>query len=106
MCFIFSASLFIYLFSYRHASTADSMSIVPLAIDIAAVCCLAAFLLHRYGNWRVQHVGVTLVVFIAWYFSFMIIFTLPIDVSNVSTLNNHLNHCIINVNLYLKSISK
>ena len=63
-----------------------NMSIVPLAVDIAAVCCLAALLLHRYGNWRTQHVGVTLVVFIAWYFSFMIIFALPIDVSNVSSL--------------------
>ena len=67
------------------------MSVGPLAVEIACVCCLAAFLLHRYGNWRKQHVLVTLATFISWYFSFMIIFVLPLDVSSVSLeINNYI----------------
>ena len=68
----------------KHDQIHIKMSIVALTVEIGAVCCLAAFLLHRYGNWKAQHVLVTLATFISWYFSFMIIFTLPIDVSNVS----------------------
>ena len=60
------------------------MTVAALIIDVTFVCCLSAYLLNRYGNWRKQHVLVTLATFIAWYFSFMIIFVLPIDVSNVS----------------------
>ncbi|XP_064624618.1 G-protein coupled receptor-associated protein LMBRD2-like isoform X2 [Lineus longissimus] len=58
------------------------MSVGPLAVEITCVCILAALLLHRYGNWRKQHVLVTLATFVAWYFSFMIIFILPLDVSS------------------------
>ncbi|XP_052775817.1 G-protein coupled receptor-associated protein LMBRD2-like isoform X2 [Mya arenaria] len=54
----------------------------PLVVEIICTCFLAAFLLHRYGDLRKQHVLVTLFTFIAWYFSFMIIFILPLDVSN------------------------
>ena len=60
------------------------MSVGPLAVEIGVVCCLVAWLLHRYGNWRKQHVLVTIAVFIAWYFSFLIIVILPLDVSSVS----------------------
>jgi hypothetical protein len=62
------------------------MTVAALVIDVAVVGVLSALLLHRYGNWRKQHVLVTLATFIAWYFSFLIIFVLPIDVSNVSFL--------------------
>lgn len=62
------------------------MTVAALVIDVAVVGILSAILLHRYGNWRKQHVLVTIATFIAWYFSFMIIFVLPIDVSNVSML--------------------
>ncbi|XP_074642246.1 G-protein coupled receptor-associated protein LMBRD2-like isoform X2 [Tubulanus polymorphus] len=58
------------------------MSVAPLVVEILLVGSLAAFLLNRYGNWRKQHVIVTLATFIAWYFSFMIIFILPLDVSS------------------------
>lgn len=57
------------------------MSAGPLVVEIICTCFLAAYLLHRYGNLRKQHVLVTLFTFIAWYFSFMIIFILPLDVS-------------------------
>ncbi|XP_052274566.1 G-protein coupled receptor-associated protein LMBRD2-like isoform X2 [Dreissena polymorpha] len=58
------------------------MSAGPLVVEIICTCFLAAFLLHRYGDLRKQHVLVTLFTFIAWYFSFMIIFILPLDVSS------------------------
>ncbi|OWF39089.1 LMBR1 domain-containing protein 2-like isoform X2 [Mizuhopecten yessoensis] len=58
------------------------MSAGPLVVEIICTCCLAAFLLHRYGDLRKQHVLVTLATFVAWYFSFMIIFVLPLDVSS------------------------
>ncbi|XP_076441318.1 G-protein coupled receptor-associated protein LMBRD2-like [Babylonia areolata] len=57
------------------------MSAGPLVVEIICTCMLAAFLLHRYGDLRKQHVLVTLATFIAWYFSLMIIFILPLDVS-------------------------
>lgn len=57
------------------------MSAGPLVVEIICTCFLAAYLLHRYGDLRKQHVLVTLFTFIAWYFSFMIIFILPLDVS-------------------------
>ena len=63
------------------------MSVVPLAIEVSLICILAVLLLHRYGNWRKQHILVTLATFIAWYFSLMIVFIIPLDVSSVSLIN-------------------
>ncbi|KAK6188702.1 hypothetical protein SNE40_004829 [Patella caerulea] len=58
------------------------MSAGPLVVEIICTCLLAAFILHRYGDLRKQHILVTLATFVAWYFSFMIIFILPMDVSS------------------------
>ncbi|KAL3869675.1 hypothetical protein ACJMK2_042337 [Sinanodonta woodiana] len=58
------------------------MSAGPLVVEIILTFVLAAFFLHRYGDLRKQHKLVTLFTFIAWYFSFMIIFILPLDVSS------------------------
>ncbi|XP_061191902.1 G-protein coupled receptor-associated protein LMBRD2-like [Saccostrea echinata] len=58
------------------------MSAGPLVIEVICTCCLAAFLLHRYGDLRKQNILTTLTTFIAWYFSFLIIFVLPLDVSS------------------------
>ncbi|XP_066298283.1 G-protein coupled receptor-associated protein LMBRD2-like isoform X2 [Branchiostoma lanceolatum] len=57
------------------------MSVAPLAVEVICVFCLAAYLLHKYGNIRRQHVLVTLASLVAWYFSMIIIFILPLDVS-------------------------
>lgn len=64
------------------------MSAGPLVVEIICTCCLAAFLLHRYGDLRKQNILTTLTTFISWYFSFLIIFVLPLDVSSVSKLFN------------------
>ena len=60
------------------------MSAGPLVVEIICTCLLAAYVLHRYSDVRKQRALVTLTTFIAWYFSFMIIFILPLDVSSVS----------------------
>ncbi|XP_055886080.1 G-protein coupled receptor-associated protein LMBRD2-like [Biomphalaria glabrata] len=57
------------------------MSAGPLVVEIIFTCALAAFLLHRYGDLKKQHLLITICCFISWYFSLMIIFILPLDVS-------------------------
>ena len=56
--------------------------------EIVAAFCLAATLLYKYGNIFRHHIIVTVSVLIAWYFSLLIIFILPLDVSSVSNFNN------------------
>ena len=60
------------------------MTVISLVIIVTGVCCLAAALLHRYGNWKKQTLLVTVAAFMSWYFSLLIIFVMPLDVSNVS----------------------
>lgn len=62
------------------------MSPAPFSLEMIAVFLLTLYLLHQYGNWRKQHLLVSIAVFVAWYFSFLIVFILPLDVSDVSTI--------------------
>ncbi|KAL1140343.1 hypothetical protein AAG570_000275 [Ranatra chinensis] len=64
------------------------MSVGPLVAEVVFTFCLAAGILYNYGNWRKQNALVTIAVLIAWYFSFLIIFVLPLDVSSVSTFES------------------
>lgn len=52
--------------------------------EIISAFILAACLLYRYGDCYRNHIIVTLAVLTAWYFSFLIMFILPLDVSSVS----------------------
>ena len=61
----------------------SKMSAAPFTVEMIFVFLLTLCLLHQYGNWRKQHWLVTIAVFIAWYFSFLIVFILPLDVSAV-----------------------
>uniref|UniRef100_A0A1A9WY80 LMBR1 domain-containing protein 2 homolog n=1 Tax=Glossina brevipalpis TaxID=37001 RepID=A0A1A9WY80_9MUSC len=54
--------------------------LLPFAICLAL--CLAGFSLYRYGNIKRQHIIVTLSVLMAWCFSFLIVFTIPLDVTS------------------------
>ena len=54
-------------------------------VELVAVFILVCFLLHRHGNVMTLHPAVTVSVLITWFFSFVIIFVVPMDVSNVST---------------------
>lgn len=62
-----------------------------LTFGIFAAIFLASVLLYRYGNIPRQHILVTLSVLTAWCFSFLIVFTIPLDVTSVSDLNMLLN---------------
>ncbi|KAK6737016.1 hypothetical protein RB195_019607 [Necator americanus] len=53
----------------------------PLVAELVAVFVLTALLLNKYADWRRHHFIVTLSTFVGWYFSFVIIFVLPLDVA-------------------------
>ncbi|KAJ8945114.1 hypothetical protein NQ318_001579 [Aromia moschata] len=56
------------------------MSYTPLVSKILLSFILSSTVLYRYGNWFRHRIFVTLVVLLAWYCSFLIIFALPLDV--------------------------
>lgn len=64
------------------------MSAVLLVVEVSAVFVLTLLLLDKYGNWRRQHFIVTISTFIGWFFSFTIIFILPLDIAIVSCCCN------------------
>lgn len=61
--------------------------------DIIATLGLSGLLLYSYGDWLRQKLFVTLSVLLAWYFSFLIIFVLPLDVSSTTY-----RQCLANLN--------
>lgn len=74
------------------------MTYVAIITKIILSFSLAASILYRYGNWYRHRIFVTLVVLLAWYFSFLIIFALPLDV--ISTVYRQCvppEHIAINV---------
>lgn len=60
------------------------MNYGPLISKLLLSFILAATVLYRYGNWFRHHLVVTIIVLLAWYFSFLIVFALPLDVISVS----------------------
>ena len=60
------------------------MSVGPLVVEVLLTFIVAAVVLCRYGNWYRHYLVVTVSVLVAWYFSMLIVFILPLDVSNVS----------------------
>ncbi|KAJ8920064.1 hypothetical protein NQ315_011718 [Exocentrus adspersus] len=56
------------------------MSYAPLISKILFSFILSSTVLYRYGNWFRHRIFVTLIVLLAWYCSFLIIFALPLDV--------------------------
>jgi len=61
--------------------------------DIIATLALSGLLLFSYGDWFRQRIFVTISVLLAWYFSFLIIFVLPLDISSTTY-----RQCLANVN--------
>lgn len=51
-------------------------------VEIISAFVLAATLLYRYGDCYRNHILVTVSVLTAWYFSFVIMFLLPLDVTS------------------------
>ncbi|XP_045534240.1 LMBR1 domain-containing protein 2 homolog isoform X1 [Papilio machaon] len=58
------------------------MAYTLFVIEIISAFILAATLLYRYGDCYRNHILVTVSVLIAWTFSFVIMFILPLDVSS------------------------
>lgn len=54
-----------------------------LVISVVVALLLATVSIYRYGNVQRQHPIVTLSVLIAWSFSFLIVFIIPLDVTSV-----------------------
>ena len=63
------------------------MSSVALLLNIFFGCFITSIFLYRCGNYRRQHPITTGAVFIAWSFSVLIVFLLPLDISLVKTLS-------------------
>lgn len=60
------------------------MSAGPLVIEITSLFIIVLYLLNKYSDLRQQNKITLIGTFIAWYFSFMIVFLLPMDISLVS----------------------
>ena len=57
------------------------MAAGTFAFDVISCLLVSGFLLYSYGDWFRQRLAVTLAVLTAWYFSFLIVVVLPIDIS-------------------------
>ena len=75
--------------SNQHSTMASGIFI----FDIIATLALSGLLLFSYGDWFRQRIFVTISVLLAWYFSFLIIFVLPLDISSTTY-----RQCLANVN--------
>ena len=62
------------------------MTLGPLILELLIVLIAAIFVLHQYGNIHKQNKLVTASALLAWYFSMIIVFVLPLDVSSVSLI--------------------
>ncbi|XP_022687588.1 LMBR1 domain-containing protein 2 homolog isoform X2 [Varroa jacobsoni] len=60
------------------------MEFGPLIVGLVSTFFLAAGLLWRYGQPGRHHMAVTASVFLAWYFSMLIIILMPLDVSSTA----------------------
>ncbi|XP_071548396.1 LMBR1 domain-containing protein 2 homolog [Panulirus ornatus] len=69
------------------------MGVGPLVVEVLLTFMVAALVLSQYGNWYRHHLVVTVSVLVAWYFSMLIVFILPLDVSN-TIYENCLQHLI------------
>ncbi|KAI5720868.1 hypothetical protein M8J77_012701 [Diaphorina citri] len=53
-----------------------------LVVNIILAFFIVIVLINRYANWRNQNIVVTIAVVVSWYFSFLIIFILPLDITS------------------------
>ena len=84
ICFRKTASLIENFFSIGLPQKKFKMTAGIFVFDIIATLALSGVLLFSYGDWMRQKIFVTLSVLVAWYFSFLIIFVLPLDVSSTA----------------------
>lgn len=73
------------------------MTYTAVIFKIILSFILASSILYRYGNWFRHHIFVTLIVLLAWYFSFLIIFVLPLDVISTVYRQCTAEHTYVNI---------
>ncbi|CAJ0564635.1 unnamed protein product, partial [Mesorhabditis spiculigera] len=56
------------------------MGYIPLTLALSAICLLTVYLIGKYGSYKRQRASVSVSVFVAWYFSLIIVFVLPLDI--------------------------
>lgn len=76
-----------------------------LIFSICFALILSAGFLNRYGNIPRQHPLVTISVLVAWSFSFLIVFTIPLDITAVRPLMSHRFICFKLFFFYLDCLS-
>lgn len=71
------------------------MSSIAFIFDIIFSGIITLIFLYRCGNYRRQHPITTIAVFIAWFFSVLFVFILPLDISLVCSISvfRCLDHC-------------
>lgn len=67
-------------------------SSVPIIIEILACFLLSTSLLHRYSDMVNHNIIIVVGVFISWFFSFMVIFLLPVDLTSTAYRQCVLDH--------------
>lgn len=70
----------------------EGMGVGPLIFGLVVVFFLTLVLLNKYGDWQRQHCIVMISTFMGWYFSFVIMFMLPLDIAIVSLSIFHTTH--------------
>jgi len=60
------------------------MSSIAFVVELIVTFFIVFYLIYKYGNFKHQNIFITIATFIAWYFSFTIIFLLPLDVSSAT----------------------
>ena len=61
-----------------------TMAAGQFTFDVISALIISGYLLYSYSNWFRQRIAVTIAVLVAWYFSFLIVLVLPLDVSSTA----------------------
>ncbi|XP_045607461.1 LMBR1 domain-containing protein 2 homolog [Procambarus clarkii] len=81
------------------------MGVGPLVVEVLLTFVVAAVVLSQYGNWYRHHLVVTVAVLVAWYFSMLIVFILPLDVSNTIYENCLQDHVELMSTKHLRAVA-
>lgn len=68
------------------------MSAGPMLVEVTGLFLIVAYLLHQYADFRRQNLLVLIATFVSWYFSFMIVVLLPLDISMVNKTEKKASH--------------
>ncbi len=73
------------------------MSAGTFVFDVISALIISGYLLYSYSDWFRQRIAVTLAVLVAWYFSFLIVLVLPLDISATAYYSKCANYSGVEV---------